>query len=169
MTSGAGRVGLIQTIKPEHVAKEFVVDVSGRLVKHTVAHITEGRYWSKAAQSALELTDILRKTSERHDCCVILDVLKGDSGGLVQITTEAALARLLELKPGHPSLSGIHESEGGPIAARLKRSLEPSGWLLIDADNPPGMPRPSSRRSASASDWSGWRTLSPASRRPSAW
>jgi len=140
MTSGAGRIGLIQTIKPKHVAKEFAIDSFGRLLKRAVAHITEGDYWSKAAQSALELADILRKASERHDCCTILDVLRGDDERMVKIIPEAALARLLELKPGHPNLSGIHNTESGPIAARLKRSLKPSGWLLMDADNPPGMP-----------------------------
>ncbi|MCX8005103.1 MAG: hypothetical protein N2688_09125, partial [Burkholderiaceae bacterium] len=35
---------------------------------------------------------------------------------------------------------GVHEHEGRRVAARLKRGIAPSSWLLIDADNPPGVP-----------------------------
>jgi hypothetical protein len=134
------RVTIIQARRPPIVAKRFSI-VAGNLVKEAVANISEGLTWSKPADTAEELAGILSICVDRDDCALILDTFIGDGGGPVWLVPEQELARIAGWRAGSPHLAGIKIGGGGkPYAARLKRSLRPSGWILIDADNPPGMP-----------------------------
>jgi hypothetical protein len=51
---------------------------------------------------------------------------------------EDRLARLLD---GNPRVGvAIHTIEGRRVSGRLKETLEPSGVILVDADNAAGIP-----------------------------
>src|SRR5262249_13216921 len=138
MTAGSLRVGFIQAIRPDIVAKQFYRQADGSLGKRAVATIVEGRYWSKPASTAQELAGLLRITSERPDTCVLRDTPKGDREQVVRTLPEAELARLLGANPRIGA--AFSEIAGMLCSARLKEFFEPSGWLLFDCDSPPGMP-----------------------------
>jgi putative DNA primase/helicase len=81
---------------------------------------------------------VLRQTTETTNQALILDSLRNNDGKPFEIVTEAELTRLLgRRKVGG---SGVYEVNGRRVAARLKRGMQPSVWVLLDADAPEGMP-----------------------------
>ena len=56
------------------------------------------------------------------------------------IVFEKELADLLGKEKGGEALAEVHNIAGRWVAARLKRSIEPCCWQLLDFDSPPGMP-----------------------------
>jgi Protein of unknown function (DUF3987) len=58
------------------------------------------------------------------------------------VVTERTLTRLIggEITPASASAPGYFTVGGGHVSARLKRLMDEPRFILIDADNPPGMP-----------------------------
>jgi hypothetical protein len=135
------RVTLVRSQRPSIVAKQFRFE-DGKLKKKSVANISEGLAWSKAADDAESFAAILRHCSDRTDCCVIPGRFSGDdiNGKPFRLVDEAALARRLKKPEGSNALAGIHVVGQDRVAARLKRTISSSAWVLLDADDAPGMP-----------------------------
>ena len=135
------RVTLVRSDNPKIVAKQFRVE-GGRLVKESVANIISGLAWSKAADNAESFAAILHECSSRTNVCLIPGRFTGDDidGKPFRIVDEATLARTLKKRPGDGALAGIHDIRGTRVAARLKRSITHAAWVLLDADDAPGMP-----------------------------
>lgn len=135
------RITLVRSDNPKIVAKQFRVE-NGKLVKTAVANVMEGLAWSKAANDAESFAAILRECSSRTNVCLIPGVFIGDDidGKPFRYVTEATLARKLNKPEGDAALAGIHVIGRERVAARLKKTITPSAWVLLDADDAPGMP-----------------------------
>lgn len=111
----------------------------GKIEKRPVANVSRGRCRTVAVPTAADMARVLGKVTESENLCIVPGQWRGAEGGPFELVTEGELARLLGSKVGEVA-GGVHEHEGRRIGARLKRGIAPSEWLLIDADNPPGIP-----------------------------
>lgn len=136
------RVTIVQAKSPPIVAKRFFVGSDGKIDKKSVANVFVGLAWSKPANDAESFAAILRACADRSDCCLVPGKFLGDDidGKPFTLVTEAALAAKLKKQPADASLAGVHAVGSERWAARLKRSIAPGAWLLLDADDPEGMP-----------------------------
>ena len=74
---------------------------------------------------------------------ILLDSFIGASPGSpaeISIVTEAELERRIGGKIARDFDTGFYTVKGKAVAARLKRMMRSSSWILIDGDSPPGMP-----------------------------
>lgn len=134
-------VTLIKSTNPELLCKRYSLE-NGKLVKEAVANVTEGLAATMAIPSISKFAAILKNVTELENVCVVAShFMNTEDGEEFNILAEKDLALALGKKLGSPELAGVHDIEGARYAARLKRSMDDQcGWLLLDADNPPGMP-----------------------------
>ena len=131
---------LFKSKTPNRVCKIFSVDGTGGLTKETIANISEGRARRVRVPDAMSLVKILKSITERQDLVICPGVWHGSKAGQeYELTTEKRLCDLLDDKIGKVR-GGVIEHRGQLISARLARGIDYSSWLLLDADNPPGIP-----------------------------
>ena len=131
---------LIMSKTPNRVCKIFSLSESAGLVKKAVANITEGHAQRVVTSSASKFVKILRTVTERQDLVLCPGVWHGSqSGQEFKLITEKDLSTLLSSSIGKVE-GGVIEHQGQLISARLARGIDYSSWLLLDADNPPGIP-----------------------------
>lgn len=130
---------LIRSVKPERVCKTYALQDDGTLEKKVIAHISKGLCRTRAANTAEDLVAILETASTSETYALMPGSFIGDDGGRFNLTTEDELAKLTG-KPVGQVDGGVLDLNGKRIAARLKRGILPSQWMLIDADNPEGIP-----------------------------
>ena len=133
-------VTLIKAVKPNKLGKEFSLDAAGRLHKNAAAHLVKGQAVTLDISKADDMVELLCFAAARGDSALMLGQFQGAVvGEKFTIVPERKLAKLL--KPSVDAVSGgIVEIGGEKYAARVKRGITPSEWVLIDADNPEGMP-----------------------------
>ena len=131
------RITIIRSINPEVVCKRYRLDASGGLQKSVVAHVSEGEAKGYEAPTAERMVEALRFVSSRADRVIVAGAWKNDDGERFRVVDERKLQKITgqEQPPG-----GVILHDGQRISARLKRGIEPSAWVLLDADNPPGIP-----------------------------
>ncbi len=129
----------IQSVKPGRVCKTYTLQDDGSLAKTGAANIVHGVCQTKPVDTAEDLIEILKSASNSDDIALIPGSFIGDDANKFNLTTEAKLAALTG-KPVGQVDGGILDIGGKRIAARLKRGILPSQWMLIDADNPEGIP-----------------------------
>ena len=136
-----GFVTLIKSVSPAQVNKTFS-QVDGAIVKKATANIWEGVAYTREAGSAEQLAEILGMLTKRNDVALAPGIWHNSQGrDSFRIVKESDLAAMFGANVGDDSLAGVLElDDGSGIAARLKRGIDPSCWVLIDADNPPGIP-----------------------------
>jgi putative DNA primase/helicase len=143
--SGAavGCFTILKSLRPERVGKRFTVDANGKLTKdRPVASIWRGRATTIAATTA-NFVKALRKTTESPDTVLVLDSFRGAKPGnpaVIEVVTDEELGRLTDGADAVSPNQGYFETEDAFWSARLKDRMQPSGYLLFDADNAPGMP-----------------------------
>ena len=130
----------VKSTKPEMLGKRYELDEHGKVTKSAVANVSEGKTRAIYITSAKELTSVLEKVCETNDIALMSGRFVGaEPTEKINLVTERALAErlgcLLKDVPG-----GVNIIDGKKYAARLKRGIEPSAWVLIDADNPEGIP-----------------------------
>ena len=131
---------LIMSKTPKKVCKIFSLSESAGLAKKAVANITEGHAQRVVASSASKFVKILKTVTERQDLVLCPGVWHGSqSGQAFELITEKDLCALLGSSIGKVE-GGVIEHQGQLISARLARGIDYSSWLLLDADNPPGIP-----------------------------
>lgn len=131
---------LIKSKTPNRVCKIFSVDGTGGLTKEAIANISEGRARRVRVPDAMSLVKILKSITERQDLVICPGVWHGSKADQeYELTTEKRLCDLLDDKIGKVR-GGVIEHRGQLISARLARGIDYSSWLLLDADNPPGIP-----------------------------
>ena len=134
---------VITSTDPRTVGKTYWIE-NGKLHKRPVAHISEGIAKSVTAATIYDMCDWIERINEGHDEVLCSTLWSGDGGEhegeQFAIITERDLSERLGFAVGAPELAGIHDINGQRMAARLKRGMTPSCLLLIDADNPEGMP-----------------------------
>ena len=131
---------VIKSLKPESLGKCYSVDNDGTLSKSVVANVWKGKAKRLNTSNSIELAVLLRSVCEASDIAVMAGCfIDAEHGKTVNLVTERTLAELVkcDLKdtPG-----GVQAIDGNKYAARLKRGIEPGSWVLIDADEPKGMP-----------------------------
>jgi hypothetical protein len=134
---------ILQSLQPPRVGKRYSVDANGKLIKEKpVASIWRGRARTVAATVA-NFVKALRKTTESPDTVLVLDSFRGAAPGspaVIEVVTDEELGRLTDGADAASPNQGYFETEGAFWSARLKDRMQPSGYLLLDADSAPGMP-----------------------------
>ena len=132
-------VTVVISTKPSRVAKVYSKH-DGVISKNAIGDICEGTAYTKKIESARDLAELLAKVTEREDAVVCPGVWNNsNSEQPFRIVTEKKLADIVGDKVGAVA-GGVLDVNGESVAARLKRGIMPSNWILLDADNPPGMP-----------------------------
>jgi hypothetical protein len=134
-------ITVIKSLAPARVCKTYVSGSDGVLTKKSVAHITRGEARTVEITTADDLIAVLGETTTSVDKALVLSAFKGATPGkppVVEVVTKDALERIIggEIDGSR----GFYEKDGRYVSARLKELMDPSGVILIDADNPPEMP-----------------------------
>jgi hypothetical protein len=132
-------ITLIKSTRPARVCKVYTLLDDGKLDKHGVANITEGVAQSYIAEDADQAATLLAKATASNDLTFVLGRWRGDDGTPFEIVTKATLAEMFCVAEDDCPV-GVVEYEGRRVAARLADGIDPSSWILLDADNSPGMP-----------------------------
>ncbi len=120
------------------LAKTYTGTPDGGYIKGKSARVSEGTAVLHQVDTAAELVMLLRRVCAATDEALCPGAFMGASPGQeVRLLSETGLASLLRV---NPPPGGVQKHEGRLVAARLKRGILPSHWLLLDADNPPGIP-----------------------------
>ena len=168
---------ILQSLQPPRVGKRYSVDANGKLIKEKpVVSIWRGRATTVAATVA-NFVKALRKTTESSDTVLVLDSFRGAAPGapaVIEVVTDEELGRLTDGADAASPNQGYFETEDAFWSARLKDRMEPSRYLLFDADNAPGMPEksggsslwPSGSRCSTGRSFLAWIVEMPADRIP---
>jgi hypothetical protein len=89
-----------------------------------------------------DFAELLRTVTEETNSVLVPGLFNGDDDGeAFNLVTERELSDLTGKPIGSPEFSNILAINGERYAARLKRTIQPSCWMLLDFDrNVPGMP-----------------------------
>ncbi|WP_043749995.1 hypothetical protein [Methylobacterium nodulans] len=128
---------VIRSADPSHVGKRFFLDQGGKLDKRAVAHVTAGVAQTRAVPDAEALAALLTEVTESTDLAFCSGTFHGAGDEPFRQVTERRLADLLGSAGAPPG--GVQTIGGERVAARVKRGIDPSPWLLLDADDPAGM------------------------------
>jgi Protein of unknown function (DUF3987) len=133
---------VIASTAPDRLGKIYSLDAKRRLKKSAVAAIAAGKATTIEATPE-NLIAALKQTTESTNQVIALDSFIGATAGApaeIGIVTEAELKRLIGgMIPNAPE-TGFYTVKDKAIAARLKRLMQSSGWILIDTDTPEDMP-----------------------------
>ena len=132
-------VTVVVSTQPSRVAKVYEKH-DGVIVKSAIGDISEGIAYTKEIKSARDMAELLSKVTDREDAVVCPGIWRNSSfDEPFRIVTEKKLAHITGDKVGSVA-GGVLDVDGESVAARLKRGIMPSNWILLDADNPPGIP-----------------------------
>jgi hypothetical protein len=132
------KITAIKAVDPDRVCKTYAIE-GDKLSKTAVANITTGVGYTREVETAQDLIKILEVVTDKPDFALMPGEFHGDNAQPFSIISEGALAKAAGSTVGNVA-GGIHIINGKPVAARLKRGITPSHWLLIDADDPEGIP-----------------------------
>lgn len=134
-------ITVIKSVQPETLGKCFELDDAGKITKNAIANVWEGKATTLALGTPEDLQKIISRACEASNLAIMPGRFSNAANGAkLSLVTEARLAELLKCETKQ-ALGGVQEVNGEKYAARLKRGIEKSDWLLIDADNPPGIPQ----------------------------
>ena len=109
------------------------------MIKSVVANVSAGKAKALRIISCEDFCKLLRVSCESSDLAVMAGRFIGaEPKDKVNLVTERELARLLNCETQVPG--GVQKLGDKNYAARVKRGIEPVSWVLIDADNPEGIP-----------------------------
>lgn len=121
------------------VNKRFVLHPNGHLEKISVAALGSGVAQSVHVPNVDALAKVLREVADSLYKVIVPGRWCGDDGKPFNIVTKPVLAKLLGV-PEDDLPREIVEIGGKRYAARTRQCIEPSSWILLDADNPEGIP-----------------------------
>jgi hypothetical protein len=133
------KITIIKSIQPNKVCKTYTNN-GETLDKSVIANVIDGEAITVSVPNADAMVKILSKVTDKQDLVICPGVWHGaEDKQKFKVMTERQLAETLGVDlakvPG-----GVIEHAGERISARLKRGISYSAWMLLDADNPPGMP-----------------------------
>ena len=133
------KITLIKSLSPDRVCKTYDM-VGGRLEKRAIANISQGIGVTVPCESAEQFAKILTGVTDRTDLAICAGVWHNSiDNQKFKIVPEAELAELAGSSIGKVG-GGVLDLGGELVSARLKRGIDNSCWVLLDADNPVGMP-----------------------------
>jgi Family of unknown function (DUF5906) len=132
-------ITVITSIDPRFTGKTYSLAPDGSLIKHVVAWIKEGEGRTIEVPTVAAMVKILHETTQSANQALVLSRFNGDDaiGQPFKIVTEPALESRLGRSV---ECDGVYKIGNERVAARVKRGMQSSVWVLLDADNPPGMP-----------------------------
>ena len=133
-------ITVIKTIRPVSLGKQFGLSKNGFLTKNVVANISEGTTITFAEVTPNRLKNVLKKAAARGDITLMPGRFFGEQPKAeATLITEKNLAKKLDCSASDVP-GGVQEIDGKRYVARIKPGIEPSDWIVIDADNPEGIP-----------------------------
>jgi hypothetical protein len=131
-------ITIVTSVFPLRTGKTYTLKPDGVLKGYPVATIMEARAVTVEVETAAEMVKVLRVTTESRNQAIILSACNNDDavGQQFRLVTEGALAEILGHDVGE---EGVYRIKGQRMAARVKRGMHASNWILIDADNPEGI------------------------------
>ncbi|WP_426957997.1 hypothetical protein [Muricoccus radiodurans] len=130
---------LIQSTRPSVVCKTYRRSADGEIHKAAVAHVTEGTGRTVSVGDAEAMAALLREVTESRNLVLCNGTFDGAGAVDFRLVAESTLAKVTGTSVGQAP-GGVQTVEGQRVAARLKRGVAPSAWLLLDCDNPLGIP-----------------------------
>ena len=121
------------------VNKRFVEHPDGSVEKIGTATLVSGVAQSRHVSDVDAMAALIEEVSESRNLVIVPGRWRGDDGTPFRIVTKNTLMQRLGVDDENLP-TAIVEVRGQRYAARLKRQLEPSSWLLFDADSPEGIP-----------------------------
>ena len=131
-------ITIVQSTRPTTLCKHYA-KVGGKVQKTPIANVTQGICTTHAVATTNDMASVLAEITASRDLCIVPGVWRGAGEEPFDLVTEEELCRLTNGVKGDIA-GGVHVVGERRLAARLKRGIEPSDWLLLDADNPPGIP-----------------------------
>ena len=131
-------VTVIRSTQPRLLCKRYT-KIDGKLKKTAVANVTAGICRTLPATTSRDMVRVLAEVTQSTDLCIVPGVWHAAGAEPFELVTEDALCELLQARKGEVE-GGVHRIGQRRVGARLKRGIDPSAWMLIDADNPPGIP-----------------------------
>jgi predicted P-loop ATPase len=132
------RITLIRSIDPPIVCKRYTDGPNG-IEKSAVANVNEGMGKGFEVPDAAEMVRILKHVTSSRDLVIVAGGWANDDGAPFKVYSEGKLCQITGGEKGRVP-GGVIDHNGERISARLKRGISPSAWVLLDADNPPGIP-----------------------------
>lgn len=132
------KITLIKSIQPDKVCKTYTQNGTS-LDKSVIANVFDGEAITLSVPTADAMVKILAKVTERQDLVICPGIWHNAGDKKFKVMTERHLAERLGVDLSNVP-GGVIEHAGERISARLKRGIDYSAWMLLDADNPPGMP-----------------------------
>jgi hypothetical protein len=130
-------ITVITALSP--VNKRFVLHPNGQLEKIPVAKLGRGVAQSVHVDNADALANVLREVGGSHYKVIVPGRWRGDDGKPFNIVTKHELAKMLGVSADNLPHE-IVEIDGKRYAARYRPCIEPSSWIVLDADSPEGIP-----------------------------
>lgn len=131
----------ITSTRPAVVGKTYDLNEDGEIIKNQIAHITQGTAVSFEPHDVNDFCRALERVANSRNIVLTPSLWHGDTdGSRFDIVSEAELARLTGHAVGAPELAGILDIDGRRVAARLKRGLDQTPYMLGDWDDAPGIP-----------------------------
>ncbi len=130
-------ITILTSLYPTQVCKTYKL-VDGALEKRAVANVIKAKAKTVQIASAQDLVTVLHEVTQSSNQVIVTGRWIGGDDPF-DVITEKELVKLVCVK-GQQIEGGVHEVEGRRVAARLKRGIENSAFMLMDADNPEGMP-----------------------------
>ena len=138
-------ITLFKSSSPDRLSKSFDIDDDGGLIKlPPVVAVQQATALTFDASDIDQMVFALGKATDSVDLAILPGCFDGHPGfdrknDQFRVITEAVLAAKLQTTDRR-ALIGIHDISGTRYAARLKDAMLPGSWLLLDCDNPPGIP-----------------------------
>ena len=133
-------ITIIKSLKPDTLGKRFKLDGNGTMKKSVVASVWKGKAKRLNTSTFKELTNLLKGVCEASDIALMAGCfIDAEHGEAVNLVTKEKLTKLLKCDE-KDTPGGVQEIDGEKYVARVKLGVEPGNWLLIDADNPEGIP-----------------------------
>jgi len=140
MEAVMSNITIIKSLKPDTLGKRFKLDGNGTMKKSVVASVWKGKAKRLNTSTFKELTNLLKGVCEASDIALMAGCfIDAEHGEAVNLVTKEKLTKLLKCDE-KDTPGGVQEIDGEKYVARVKLGVEPGNWLLIDADNPEGIP-----------------------------
>jgi hypothetical protein len=140
MEAVMSNITIIKSLKPDTLGKRFKLDGNGTMKKSVVASVWKGKAKRLNTSTFKELTNLLKGVCQASDIALMAGCfIDAEHGEAVNLVTKDKLTKLLKCDE-KDTPGGIQEIDGKKYVARVKLGVEPGSWVLIDADDPEGMP-----------------------------
>jgi len=144
-----GQITLIKTISPVRVGKTYAMGKDGKLTKTAIADVYHGEGQVLDVPDAAAMVRLLERVTSSDDLVLVNGTFRDHADKPFSVLTKKRLIEIVTKdgadyrevdKAGTIYTIRTGPQAGARVTARLKVFQEPSGWLLLDADEPEGFP-----------------------------